>query len=293
MRNPFAQIKQPHQLTIEAPQNVLDVIELRAEEVALAITRPIDAVVSHMILIADEGVVAELRAIAEKVGKQMKAKVGLRDLALEPIDWVRQVQKDFPPFKLGRFYVYGTHVTTPLPKNSIPLLIDAAAAFGTGEHETTAGCLLALAREKKKRAYAPRILDMGCGTAILAVGAGKLWKHARITACDNDAVAVDVSRINLRANRVQSRSSAFVSDGYKHRRLQSGRDSVIVANILAVPLMRMAHRAAKRLAPGGTLILSGLLNHQEMIVLSAYRAQGLYLEKRIRRGKWSVLILRK
>lgn len=293
MKNPFAQVKQPHQLTVEATPELLDIVELRAEEIALAITRPLDPISPHLVLIADEAGAKALRDIAAQVGTQLKQTPRLRELVLEPIDWVKQVQKDFPPFTLGRFYVYGTHVPTPPPANSIPLLIDAAAAFGTGEHATTAGCLLALAREKKLRPHVARVLDMGCGTAILAVAAGKLWKNAYITAVDNDAVAVEVSRVNLRANRIAARSTAFVSDGYKHRRLQGGQEPVIVANILAKPLMRMAHRAAKKLAPGGTLILSGLLNEQENMVLAAHRMQGLYLRKRIRRGKWSVLILKK
>lgn len=286
-RNPFAQVKQPIQLTVEAAPKFLDIIELRAEEVALAITRPLDRVSSQLILIIDTDGAKALKEIIAKV--EPKAKI--RETVLEPIDWVRQVQKDFPPFRLGRFYVHGTHDAHAVPQQALPLLIDAAAAFGTGEHETTAGCLMALQEERRKRPQARRILDMGCGTAILAIGAARLWKHATITACDNDAVAVEVSQINIRANSIRAR--AFRSDGYRDRKLCGKQYDVIMANILARPLMRMAKDATRALAPGGSLILSGLLNSQEAMVLAAHRMQGLYLKKRLRRGRWSVLILQR
>lgn len=292
-KNPFAQMKQPQQLTLEAPSAVLDVIELRAEEIALAITRPIDAVRPHLVLIADDAGADALSEIAALIGTQMKATVKQRRLQLEPIDWVKQVQKDFPPFTIGRFYVHGSHAKEAKPKNRFPLLIDAAAAFGTGEHETTAGCLLALQRESRLRHYAPDILDMGCGTAILGIGAAYLWKHAHVAAYDNDAVAVEVSAINLKANRVKARSLARVSDGYRHAHVRRKRYDIVVANILAKPLMKMARQAATVMKPDATLILSGLLNEQENMVLAAHRAQGLHLEHRIRRGKWSILVLKK
>ncbi|OYW13190.1 MAG: hypothetical protein B7X02_02680 [Rhodospirillales bacterium 12-54-5] len=110
-------------------------------------------------------------------------------------------------------------------------------------------------------------------------------------ASDNDAIAVDVSRHNLRVNRVASRSQALVSNGYKNRRVRAQKYEVIVANILARPLMKLARDAVQQLAPEGTLILSGLLRSQEARVLSAHRMQGLYLKGRIRRGQWSVLVV--
>jgi ribosomal protein L11 methyltransferase len=293
MHNPFAQTPQPQQITVEGAANVLDIIELMAEDEAWAITRPINPSSPQLVLFADPAKADALIAMAERVGEQQQAPLKIDRLQLEPIDWVKQVQKDFPAFTLGRFYVHGSHVKEPPPKNTFPLLIDAAAAFGTGEHATTAGCLLALERTRKHRAYVPELLDMGCGTAILAIGGAYLWPHARIAACDNDAVAVEVSAVNLKANRVANRSHAWVSNGYRHARVRRKQYDVIVANILAKPLMRMARDAVPCLKPGGTLILSGLLNHQEAMVLSAHRAQGLYLSHRLRRGKWSVLVLKK
>ncbi len=286
--NPFMQPQQPMQITIEAAPEQLDIIELRMEEVALTLTRMVDPVVSHLTLIVDAPTVDTVRDIVAQVDTNAVVRV----VALANIDWVTQVQKDFPPFVLGRFYVYGSHAKDTLPTNKLPLLIDAVAAFGTGEHGTTAGCLLALEAIHKKRPRVSEVLDVGCGTAILGIGAARLWKAAPIEACDNDPMAVKVSRINLRVNQMQSRSRAWVSDGYKQRPIQSlAAQEIIVANILARPLMKMAKDAKRKLKRDGLLVLSGLLNSQENMVLAAHRAQGLHLKKRLRRGKWSILVL--
>ena len=289
MKNPFAQPLKPRQMTIEAPVETLGVLELRAEEVALAITRMIDAVVPHLVLIVDEAGDAAMRDIVA----QVDAGARLRVVPLEPIDWVEKVQKDFPPFRLGRFFVHGSHARDAVPRSALPLLIDAVAAFGTGEHATTAGCLEALALLRKKMPRVRRVLDMGCGTAILAIAAAKLWPCAWVDACDNDAMAVRVSAHNLRANRVNRRSRAWVSDGYRPARVRrAGPHTLVVANILARPLMKMARAASVQTDPGGVLVLSGLLRSQERMVLAAHQAQGRYLVQRLRRGNWSVLVLR-
>lgn len=286
--NPFMQPQQPVQITIEAERDELDIIELRMEEVALTITRFIDAVVPHLSVIVDAPQEQAVRDIIAQVDGAAKVRV----MPLADIDWVSQVQKDFPAFKLGRFYVYGSHAKDTVPANHFPLLIDAVAAFGTGEHETTACCLLALEEVWKKRKHVRSALDVGCGTAILGIGAARLWKAARVEACDNDPIAVRVSRHNLKANQVSARAKAWVSDGYKYRAIQAlPKQEVIVANILAKPLMKMARDASRKLGADGVLILSGLLNSQETMVMAAYRAVGLRLRKRIRRGKWSVLVL--
>lgn len=288
--NPFMQPPQPVQITVETGIEMLDIIELRMEEVALAITRHVDKdfVVPYVSLIVDASQQVEILALLRHIDAGAK----LRVTKLADIDWVTQVQKDFPPFSLGRFYVHGSFAKDTLPPNRLPLLIDAVAAFGTGEHATTAGCLLALEEVKRKRAHVDSVLDVGCGTVILGIGAARLWKHVAVEACDNDPVAVRVSRANVKANQISDRAHAWVSDGYKNRPIQSlPKQEVIVANILAKPLMKMAKDAARKLRKDGVLILSGLMNDQENMVLSAHRAQGLYLKKRVRRGKWSILIL--
>lgn len=298
---PFKQMPQPLQVTVVGSPAALDAVEFAVEDEVFTITRLLDSVeknsrnvslekaaqVSRLSLLFD----AAQRELVLGLIAQAAPDVEVHETKLADIDWVSQVQKDFPPFTMGPFYVYGSHASRDMPRNHFPLLIDAAAAFGTGEHATTAGCLLALAREKRTRRHVPEVLDMGCGTAILAIGAARLWKNTAIVACDNDPVAVKVSAHNLKVNQIRARSRAFVSDGYKMRPLRGQKYELIVANILAKPLMKMANRAAQAVAPGGTLILSGLLNSQEPMVLAAHRAQGMYLKQRIRRGNWSVLVL--
>jgi ribosomal protein L11 methyltransferase len=293
MKNPFAQPKLPLQLTIEAPAEALDIMELVFEEEVLSITRPIDTHTPQLILLIEDAQQSATEAKIHEIAKQQKAKAKIHGAMLRDIDWVTQVQKDFPPFMVGRCYIYGSHAEQPIPANSVPLKIDAAAAFGTGEHDTTAGCLVALQWLKKKRQNVREVIDMGCGTAILAIAAAKLWRSAKISAYDNDAGAVRTSNENFACNDMRH-NRAFVSDGYKMNRVKrEGQHEVVVANILARPLMRMARACAQSVAENGMLILSGLLNHQENMVLSAHRYHGLRLHKRIRRGRWSVLILKK
>ena len=293
-KNPFAQAFQPTQWTLEAAPALLDVLELTLEEEVLAITRPIDGLVPQLILLIDGDKADVLRAQITQTATRLGEEISVwRETLLKEINWVAQVQKDFPPFRVGRFYVYGSHVDGAVPANHLPLLIDAAAAFGTGEHATTAGCLRALLQVRKRRAHAPRILDMGCGTAILAIAAARLWRSASIDACDNDATAVHVAALNVRANHVPQVQS-FLCNGYKTRRVgMAGRYDIIVANILARPLMRMARDAAQHLAPHGTLILSGLLMSQVRMVERAYHMQGLRTAYVLPQGRWAVLVMRR
>ena len=295
MINPFAQPVMPLQLTMEAPAELLDILELLLEDVVLTITRPLDSVTSQLIVIFEDAARDEVMALIANIAERQNAPMPvLHEVRLRDINWAEQVQKDFPPFTVARFYVHGSHVEGVPPRNRFPLLIDAAAAFGTGEHATTAGCLRALAAEKQRRTYAPRILDMGCGTAILAIAAARLWKNAEIEAYDNDPQAVRVAQHNIRANRPPKPIYAAVSNGYKYRDVKHARAyDIIVANILARPLMRMAREAARKLAPHATLILSGLLVTQVAMVASSYRMQGLYVREIIPQGRWAVLVLQR
>lgn len=306
MRNPFAQMKQPMQLCVTGSSAMLEAVEAAVEDEVLTLTRLLGdqhlqqreisaesatRQTAELRLLVDEQQIPLLRGLIAAAAAPFGAPA-MRETKLAEIDWVSKVQKDFPAFTVGPFYVHGSHAKGKAPRNRFALLIDAAAAFGTGEHATTAGCLLALAREKRLRPRVDVVADVGAGTAILAIGAARLWKNATLIASDYDPVAVRVSEHNLRVNRVGQRSTTFVSNGYRARRMR-GSYPLIVANILARPLMKMARDAARHLAPGSTLILSGLLNHQEAMVLSAHRAQGLTLAARIRRDHWSVLILKK
>ncbi len=217
------------------------------------------------------------------------------DLVLEQLpdlDWVRLNQESFPPVRIGRYLVYGSHVTTPVPAGTIGLLIDAASAFGTGEHATTHGCLKALDRIARRRRFA-RILDMGTGTGILAIAAAKTWR-VPVRACDIDRHSVKVAAENVAVNDVADRVYCFPSDGYSAPEVRQARPyDLVFANILAKPLARMAPDLAAALAPGGIAILSGLLAGQEKFVLAAHRTHGLAFRFRIARQGWHTLVLEK
>jgi len=209
---------------------------------------------------------------------------------VEQKDWLAKVAKDFPPLAIGRFYVHGSHVAEA-PLGSIAIKVDAGAAFGSGEHGTTRCCLEALDWLGRKRRF-NHILDMGCGSGILAIAAAKLWK-TQVLAVDIDPIAVRVTQENVQANREQAKVACAVSDGYASERLRSRTFDLIVSNILARPLVQFAPDLAGHLAPGGVAVLSGLLNSQETQVLSAHLMQGLKLQKRFVYGEWCTLVLKK
>jgi ribosomal protein L11 methyltransferase len=214
-------------------------------------------------------------------------------VAVDPVpprDWVSENQAGFPPLRAGRFFIFGSHHRGPVPRDAVPILIDAATAFGTGEHATTRGCLLALEMVVQRPR---RILDMGCGTGILSIAAAQRWRRP-VLACDIDPEAVRVARINARRNHVARLVRAKVASSYGDAAIaRRAPYDVIFANILARPLMEMAADLARVLAPGGHAILSGLLARQEAAVLAAHRAQGLYLRARIPLEGWHTLVVAK
>lgn len=206
-------------------------------------------------------------------------------------DWLRENRASFPAIDIGRFYIHGSHLQPPPAGSRLNLHVDAAVAFGSGSHATTAGCLRALQALAKKRRY-KHILDMGTGTGILALGASKLWPSAAVLAVDNDSASVDMTRSNADQNQLRSRITTLLHAGYRHPRIRGGQPyDLVIANILAAPLVRMAPDLAAVLAVKGQAVLSGLLSHQETAVLAAHRAQGLYPQGRFRQGGWSTLIL--
>lgn len=212
---------------------------------------------------------------------------------LPDIDWVAENQKIFRPIRAGRFFVRPSAWAGAPPAGAWVLTIDAGTAFGTGDHGTTRGCLLALARHLKKRARPRRILDLGCGTGVLGLGLA-LAARRRVLASDIDPEAVRVATANARANRLAALIRAVPAAGLDHPALRAGAPyDLIVANILARPLIALARPLARALAPGGRVVLSGLLAEQETRVLRAYRAHGLVLEARHPLNGWQTLTLRK
>jgi ribosomal protein L11 methyltransferase len=209
---------------------------------------------------------------------------------LPDIDWIKLSQEGLPPVRAGRFFVYGAHDAGTVPAGVIPIRIEAGMAFGTGHHETTSLCLGAMSDLAKRRRFF-NVLDLGCGTGLLAIGAAKLWRR-KIVASDIDPVAIEITRENAAANGESTLVQALVADGLDHPALTANAPyDLLIANILAEPLTRLAPAIARALARGGVLILSGLLHYQENLVLSFYRPQGLVLRKIHRDGPWSALVL--
>jgi ribosomal protein L11 methyltransferase len=209
---------------------------------------------------------------------------------LPPRDWLSANQASFPPLSVGRYFIYGSHYDGAVPPGSIGLLIDAATAFGTGEHATTRGCLIAL-NAVARNGRARRVLDMGTGTGVLAMAAAKTWRR-RIIARDIDPESVRVAAHNARRNGVAGLVSVRRSAGYRERGVIAGAAyDLILANILARPLTLMARDLGHVLAPGGIAILSGLLPWQENLILATHRSQRLRLRQRIIIDGWSTLVL--
>jgi ribosomal protein L11 methyltransferase len=212
---------------------------------------------------------------------------------LEPRDWVAQVRRELSPVEAGRFLVYGAHDAHRAPRHRIGLLVEAAMAFGTGHHATTQGCLLALDRLARRARRPRRVADVGAGTAVLAMAAAKLWR-APCVATDIDAVAAATARANVRANGVAGLVRTGAGAGFRAAALREGpRFDLIFANILARPLKRLAPDMARRTAPGGRVILSGVLTRQWRGVEAVYRAHGYRREAVLLRGDWAALTLRR
>ena len=209
--------------------------------------------------------------------------------AVPETDWLAATRASIPPIRAGRYYVHGSHLP-PARGGMVDLEVDAGPAFGSGEHETTRGCLLALDRLARRHTVR-RALDLGCGTGILALAIAKTW-GADVVAADIDAAAVRTARDNARLNGVAGLVSVTASDGMRAAPVRQGAlYDLIAANILARPLIAFAPGLAARLAPGGVVVLSGLLARQERAVLAAYRARRLALIERIALAGWHTLML--
>ncbi len=212
---------------------------------------------------------------------------------LPEVDWVAAVKRELSPVEAGRFFVYGSHDADKVPKGAIPLLIEAAMAFGTGHHGTTLGCLKALDRLISRGKPPSSVVDIGCGTAVLAMAAAKVF-DGTILASDIDDVAVDVARANVAANDLIDRVHCLVADGFEHEKLRGGaKFDLIFANILKGPLIDLAPYMASASTSDGFVILSGILNEQADDVIGVYRRVGYNLVNRDEIVEWTTLTLRK
>ncbi|MVO16794.1 50S ribosomal protein L11 methyltransferase [Parasedimentitalea huanghaiensis] len=212
---------------------------------------------------------------------------------LPDTDWVAHVRRELAPVEAGRFFVYGSHDADKLPAGKIPLLIEAAMAFGTGHHGTTLGCLRALDHLIGEGFKADKVADIGCGTAVLAMAAARIW-DGTILASDIDQVAVDVAEANLRANGMAGRVGCVEAAGFDHADLHAAAPyDLIFANILKGPLVALAPDMNAHLCPGGYAILSGILNEQAQNVVEVYARNGINQVRRDEIGDWTTLLLQK
>lgn len=213
-------------------------------------------------------------------------------------DWTSKSQAGLPPVEAGRFFIYGSHDADNIPMHTpYPIRIDAGLAFGTGHHGTTKGCLLAFEalcapRSKMKQiSHWPKtILDLGCGSGVLAIAAAKSLNRD-VLAFDIDQDAVDVTLENARINGAADRVTAVKADGIPGAKSGGNKFDLIFANILAGPLVMLAPSIAKALTEGGHVILAGLLDEQAEKVLSRYQEQGLTLVRRSSLEGWTILTM--
>jgi ribosomal protein L11 methyltransferase len=229
---------------------------------------------------------------ARGIEARLKAHDGLTVIVekLADADWLAMSLSGLPPVRAGRFFVYGAHDQGIVPNNTVNLKIDAGAAFGTGHHGTTVGCLMAF-DELLKRERFERVLDVGCGTGVLAIAAAKTGSKVAV-GTDIDQPSVRIANENAKLNMADARFvHAFGLNDRKVR--QHGPYDLVFANILAPPLVSLSQDIKNALGLGGVAILSGLLRTQERRVSAAYLSRGFILERRIHRDAWSALVLRR
>lgn len=212
-------------------------------------------------------------------------------------DWVTLSQSGLEPIRAGRFFVHTPYNADHVPEGMTGFLIDAGRAFGTGHHETTTGCLMMLDKLKRSANRFDDIADVGTGTGLLAFAARALWPSAKVIASDIDPVSIEVTAENATVNGIpvgegRRQVELVVAAGLANRRLKARAPyDLLIANILAGPLIELAPVFASAVMPGGSVILAGLLDTQKDAVARAYRRQGMYLADSIVRGDWPTLRL--
>lgn len=229
-------------------------------------------------------------AEALKAALAAYAKLVVTTEVLADADWLAMALSGLPPVRAGRFFVYGAHDRGRRPVNAVNLRIEAGAAFGTGHHGTTVGCLLAF-DDLLKRERFPRVLDVGAGTGVLAIAAARTGSR-QVIGTDIDRISVRIGRENAILNAAKAR---FVHANGLHDTGVAALApyDLVFANILARPLVHLAGDIAGALRPGGAAILSGLLRTQERMVRSAYLAHGFVTERRLHRDAWATLVMRR
>ncbi|MFN3856290.1 MAG: 50S ribosomal protein L11 methyltransferase [Caulobacter sp.] len=216
--------------------------------------------------------------------------LGVTTEPLADADWLAMSLSGLPPVREGRFFVFGLHDKGLAPPNAVTLRIEAGAAFGTGHHGTTSGCLRAFDDLLKARRFA-KVLDVGAGTGVLAIAAARTGSRLAV-GTDIDAPSVRIAAENAAVN--DARARFVLASGLGHRAVAGGKPyDLVFANILAPPLVALAGDIGGALRPGGVAILSGLLRTQERRVKAAYLNRGFKVVRRIYRDAWATLVLEK
>ena len=272
-------------------RRVVDVLEeaLDPGDVAIAAFERPDLrwdVTLHFAEAPDQAAIRDL--IALSAGEDLAATVLFQDI--EAKDWVKASLEGLIPVPAGRFVVHGHHDRDRVPPNKLGIEIEAALAFGTGHHGTTRGCLLLLDDVLRRRSPR-RVLDLGAGTGVLAIAAAKALRQ-HILASDIDPRSAVVAAENAHHNGVGNLVESICAKGFSAPQFRARAPfDLILANILANPLRQMAPTMAAHLAPGGLLILSGLLPHQAASVVATYRSVDVVLVRRLRIDGWIALLM--
>lgn len=230
---------------------------------------------------------------AARLEATLRAQPGL-EVAVEPLadaDWLAMALSGLPPVRAGRFFVYGLHDRGKVPADTVNLRIEAGAAFGTGHHGTTVGCLEAFDGLLAAGESFGRVLDVGTGTGVLAIAAARTGSPVAV-GTDIDPPSVRIAAENAAEN--DARAEFVLADGLSHADVaRHAPYDLVFANILAAPLVELAPQITEAVRPGGAVILSGLLRTQEQRVLDAYLPRGMSLERTIHHDAWSALLLRR
>lgn len=292
MRNP----QSLHTVRLTAPQFQFDALEEAFADQALAVTVLEDPQGPTLeILLPEAPDPNAIRARIAQILPDSAAQIGIEIEPVGNLDWIKEVSAQFEPLPIARWTIFGAAFKDRVPLDTLGLQIDATSAFGTGEHPTTRGCLLMLDRMLRRypRLTGGRMLDMGCGSAILAMAYVKAAGGSAL-GIDMDEPSVTIAQGNLAANALAQSVRVECGCGYAPPSVAAQAPyDLIMANVFADPLCEMAGDLAVHLRQGGVAILSGILNHQAPAVIQAHRQQGLKLLHRMRIGAWSVLALRR
>jgi ribosomal protein L11 methyltransferase len=234
------------------------------------------------------GIMAALALAADRAGAPLPE---IHIDKLEGVDWLALNRRQFPPLNAAGFFIHGSHFEGEIPQDKIAICLDAGPAFGSGTHESTQGCLMAITEIMDQERF-ERPLDLGCGSGILTLALASLT-GVKVLASDLDKAAVETVTFNAKANGLARSIEAVLCDGVGEAVRAQAPFDLVVANILAEPLIEMAPDLGEVVSPGGTLVLAGLLSVQEGDVMAAYEAAGFIRLKNICLGKWCTLITRR